>query len=230
MGTTLPQMCPTVSQMYGGFTLETAWPNAWESMSTMADCLMMFLDYQPDAPTSTIHLAPKLPTGWNTISYRNISVVPGRAIDVTCSESPSIYSDTFTNRSGGTVNYDTYIRVPAGTTIAAVKQDGTPTSYTLDTTAWRVHVTGTINSATGSTTVVSAIVSVPGDLNTDGVVDAADLDAFSVCATGPNLGPVTGNCTKVDFDGDTDVDSADFAVFQRCLAPTPQQVNLNCAN
>jgi GH15 family glucan-1,4-alpha-glucosidase len=224
------QMCPSVSQMYAGFTLETAWPNAWESMSTLADCLMMFLDYTPDAPNSRIYLAPKLPTTWSTLTYTNIQVVPGRAINVTCNELAAIHSQSIKNRNGGTVNYDTYIRIPSGTVIAAVKQDGTPVSYTFDATASRVHVIGTINTAAGSTTTIAVITQVPGDFDTDGDVDDDDVDAFAACATGPHLGPRTAACASVDFDQDMDVDMADFGVFQRCVSIGAASADPNCAN
>jgi dienelactone hydrolase len=52
-----------------------------------------------------------------------------------------------------------------------------------------------------------------GDLNGDGVVDAADFAAFSVCLMGPNSAVVSG-CESADLDFDLDADLADFSVFQ----------------
>ncbi len=222
------QMCPQVSQMYSGFTLETAWPNAWESMSTLADCLMMFLDYSADAGQA-ITCEPKLPTGWSTMTYRNVKI-GSKSLDITCSESPSVYADIFTNRTGGAVAATTYIRVPASCQIAAVKKDGTPVSYTVESEGSRVRVASNLNTASGSSTSLEVIMKVPGDLDVDGDVDGDDLDAFIACGTGPSLGPPAANCTAADLDNDNDVDAVDFARFQRCLASTPDSVNLNCAN
>ncbi len=222
------QMAPAVSQLYPGFTLETAWPNAWESMSTLADCLMMFLDYRPDAPNSRIYLAPKLPTGWTTMTYRNVQVVPGRNIDITCKELPAINSQTFTNRNGGTVNYDTYIRVPGSTSVADVKQNGVPVPWTFDSAGSRVHVTGTIDSAASSTTVVAVITRVPGDFDTDGDIDADDIDAFVDCTTGPRLGPVASECQWADFNDDDDVDMGDFSILQGCISIGAESADPSC--
>jgi dienelactone hydrolase len=52
-----------------------------------------------------------------------------------------------------------------------------------------------------------------GDLNGDGVVDAADFAAFVACLAGPDVG-VSSGCTDADLDLDGDADLADFAAFQ----------------
>ena len=70
------------------------------------------------------------------------------------------------------------------------------------------------------------LVPVPGDFTSDGYVNAADLSLFIACSAGPEVPyaagcelPVgTGGFIAADFDEDADVDSADFAVFQRCLS------------
>ncbi len=54
-----------------------------------------------------------------------------------------------------------------------------------------------------------------GDLNGDGLIDAADLALFANCFTGP--GPniaLPPDCSPSDLDADTDVDLADFARLQ----------------
>ncbi len=48
-----------------------------------------------------------------------------------------------------------------------------------------------------------------GDPDCDGVVDLLDIDAFNMCVTGPDNGPVTNGCLMFDFDGDDDIDFAD---------------------
>ena len=54
----------------------------------------------------------------------------------------------------------------------------------------------------------------PGDQNGDGVADDADLIVLAGCLDGPGV-PVTAMCQcKLDQDGDTDLDLADFAQLQ----------------
>jgi hypothetical protein len=77
-----------------------------------------------------------------------------------------------------------------------------------------------------------------GDFNRDGAVDNTDLDIFTACAKGPSLAynpqnpPIgcilapVGGFLPADHDQDLDMDSADFAVFQRCWSgPLPADPN-----
>lgn len=56
------------------------------------------------------------------------------------------------------------------------------------------------------------------DHNHDNKVDAADLEAFEACSTGPAVPQTDSGCTWADFDHDTDVDQDDFGLFQRCYS------------
>ena len=82
----------------------------------------------------------------------------------------------------------------------------------------------------------------PGDLNDDGYVDAADLDLFRACDTGPSvpydpqnlpadctLVPVSG-IISADMDRDGDVDQSDFGISQRCYRGPDNPADPNCAN
>ena len=60
---------------------------------------------------------------------------------------------------------------------------------------------------------------IKGDLNADQAVDAADLELFVECQTGPAVGPIGTGCSAADIDADQDVDASDFAVFQQCYGP-----------
>jgi hypothetical protein len=61
----------------------------------------------------------------------------------------------------------------------------------------------------------------PADLNGDDVVDRGDMEIFESCATGPGISySINSECGVVDFDGDGDVDSGDFADMQRNLSYT----------
>ena len=57
------------------------------------------------------------------------------------------------------------------------------------------------------------------DLQPDLHVDAADLELFVGCASGPGA-PHNGSplCHEADFDGDADVDQDDFGILQRCFS------------
>jgi hypothetical protein len=54
----------------------------------------------------------------------------------------------------------------------------------------------------------------PGDYDGDGDVDLDDYEHFPGCMTGPDGGPIAGECDVFDFEPDDDVDLADFAEFQ----------------
>jgi hypothetical protein len=81
---------------------------------------------------------------------------------------------------------------------------------------------------------------VPGDLDFDGDVDAADMDMFQNCATGPTVrfdrwNPPPG-CTisfqdqryGPDIDYDYDVDQSDFGILQRCFSGENVPATPNC--
>ena len=63
------------------------------------------------------------------------------------------------------------------------------------------------------------------DVTGDQFIDAADLEVFVGCVTGPNLGPPASSCGFADLDQDGDVDQIDFGLFQTCfgldLGPSP---------
>lgn len=61
----------------------------------------------------------------------------------------------------------------------------------------------------------------PPDLNDDGKINEADQLLWEACDTGPEIplsDPSDPVCRKADQDGDLDVDSTDYAVFQRCIS------------
>jgi hypothetical protein len=58
-----------------------------------------------------------------------------------------------------------------------------------------------------------------GDSNGDGVVDLLDYLDFEVCLAGPSTTPPFSRCVAVfDYEGDDDVDLADFGEFQEAFS------------
>jgi hypothetical protein len=180
----------TGSLLYPGqndFTLETAWPNAWESMSTFVDSVMAFLDYEPDAASNTMHISPKLPTGWTTMTFSNVTLVNtplGRTnkVNVAITEVPATGNQTltYTNISGFAVGMQPTLKLPVGRSACSVRVNGAPVGYTPD-------VSGrlTINSfplaagaAAVTTLVVTTVVGSSPDFNHTGALEVQDIFDF----------------------------------------------------
>jgi hypothetical protein len=82
----------------------------------------------------------------------------------------------------------------------------------------------------------------PADFQCDGFVDAADLNIFEACLTGPALpyhpNGLPDGCAMTadangaipaDFDEDGDVDQSDFGHFQRCYSGENTPADPSCA-
>lgn len=161
------QMSPSNSLLYPGqsdFRLQTAWPNAWESMSTYVDSVMLFLDYTPDAPGNTLRIEPKMPTAWSSMIFRNLRV-GSHLIDFHGTETEVRWQHSFTNRTGAAVNFDTVIRIPANTTPCYVLIDGVAvTPVSVDLATGRIRVTGTLQTGAGAVTNVVVLLGGPADI------------------------------------------------------------------
>ncbi|MFN9132080.1 MAG: glycoside hydrolase family 15 protein [Phycisphaerales bacterium] len=221
------QMAPSNSLLYPGqpdFTLQTAWPNAWESMSFYVDAIMMFLDFTPDAPGNTLRIEPKLPTAWNTMTFQNLHVGSKR-IDATISKG-AIHTHTFTNRTGEPVNVDTVIRIDAGVTPCLVLVNGQPVAPTsVDTNTGRVRVQAAL--ADGFPNAVTTIrvyrfspadiANTDGDPGADGAVDNGDFTLFFAAFFSDPTDPLSAFADIADTDGnpgsDATVDNGDFTAF-----------------
>ncbi len=182
------QMAPSNSLQYPGqsdFTLQTAWPNAWESMSFYVDAMMLFLNYTPSGPTNTIKLAPRLPSAWNTITANNITLGNGSVthkVNMTITETPVTGDQTvvFTNTTGNAVNMDLTLKLPAGRSACGVTVNGNPQPYTPSTTGNLVinpFVLATGASAT-TTVVVTTTAGSSADWDRSGAVDINDIFTF----------------------------------------------------
>lgn len=67
------------------------------------------------------------------------------------------------------------------------------------------------------------------DLDGDCDIDLEDVEAFVLCAAGPDV-QVGGECEGGDSDGDGDVDQEDFGALQRCISGVNTAPEPGCAN
>jgi len=177
------------------FTLQTAWPNAWESMSTFVDSLMMFLDYTPNATSNTIAVAPKLPTAWSTITFNNIALASHR-VSLTVSETSTTQTATFTNNTGAPVNAAPTLKLPAGRSPCSVTFNGSTTGYTFDGLTGRVLIAPRpLLVGTGATTEfrVQHVSGPSADFNMSGAITVQDIFDF--------LAAYFAGDVRADFNG-----------------------------
>ncbi|MCA9256794.1 MAG: hypothetical protein KDA33_14195 [Phycisphaerales bacterium] len=203
------------------FLLQTAWPNAWESMSFFVDSMMLFLDVTPDAPNNTLRIEPKLPSGWSTMSFANIPVGNVR-VSVTCDEADGVNGNTFTNETGGMLDFDTVIRIPAGANLlGATRTDALDCvaagvdSY--DPATGRVRVLGALDAGAASTTRIDVLYGDAGDFVAPAGVDLSDIPEFVAILLGANTDCVA--LLKADMNADGVVNGADISGFTSALAP-----------
>ncbi len=70
-------------------------------------------------------------------------------------------------------------------------------------------------AATLTMCVASAAAGIPGDADSDGIIDVNDWIVLSSCMTGPAGGPLPLVCRSFDQDDDQDIDLHDLAPFAR---------------
>jgi alpha-glucosidase len=211
MGSAAEQFAVNSSeQKYPGFWLQTAWPNVWESHSTIVDQMMMFLDYKP-LTNNTCAFAPKLPTGWPIMKFNNLSYKNQR-FDVTISEGTSQTRADINKLTAGALNVDIYLRIPAGNTPVLVITNGqyyAPAPADYDTATGRVHINGPLTSAVGNNYLVVTYGS--SDFDGDGLPDSQEI-SFGSSPVNP------------DTDGDLMTDGYEF---NNGLNPNVNDANLD---
>ena len=204
------------SLMYPGqedFVLQTAWPNAWESMSTLVDSVMAFLDYDPSAPTNTMSISPKLPTAWSTMTFHNVTLVNTPAgqthkVDVSITEAANGNQTlTFTNNSGFAVNMSVALKLPPGRSACSVKVNSAPTPY-APSLSGHTQI-NTFALATGAGAVTTLVVHTVGgsspDFNSSGAVTVQDIFDF--------LSAWFARSPRADFNGSGTVTVQDIFDF-----------------
>jgi alpha-glucosidase len=201
----------STEQKYPGFWLQTAWPNTWESHSTFVDEMMMFLDYKPQT-NNTCAFAPKLPTGWPIMKFNNL-LYKNQRFDVMVSEGASQTHADINKLTVGALNYDVYLRIPAGNTPAMVITNGqyyVPAPADYDTATGRVHIKGPLNNAIGNNTLIVTYGS--SDFDGDGLTDSDEINSAGSSPVNP------------DTDGDLMTDGYEF---NNGLNPNANDANLD---
>lgn len=148
------QIAPANSELYPGYKLQAAWPNAWESMSTFVDALMAFLDFTPDAPTNTLRLAPKLPSAWPEMTFRNVRMGAHR-FDIKVSRGRSTLNCEVTNLTGLPANFEIYHKIPGGWVGEFAYVNNARVASTKEVLANRIRITGALQTGVGAKTTVS---------------------------------------------------------------------------
>lgn len=207
MGLGGEQIAPSTGlQKYPGFWLQTAWPNVWESHSTLVDQMMIFLDYKPHATNNTCSFAPKLPTGWSSIGYSNM-LFRSHRFDIGVSETATSTRADLNKRTAGALNVDIYLRIPAGTVPALVVTNGTripAPSYDLLT--GRVRINGPLTDSAQNNFMLVTYGN--NDYDGDGLPDKWEIDNGLNPLDDGTLEPVKG--PTGDLDGDGQSNHAEF--------------------
>ena len=190
-------------QKYPGFWLQTAWPNVWESHSTMLDQMMMFLDYQPGESCA---IAPKLPRGWTNMAFQNL-VYRGQRFDVKVTESSTSTRAEIVKRTAGPLLFEACLRIPQGVTPVmrvfnnSYSVPAPPLQFSTNT--GRVVISGSLNTTTG--TNVLAVTFGNSDYDGDGLPDSWEL----LYALNP-LDATGANGASGDLDGDGFTNLSEF--------------------
>ncbi len=197
----------------GDLVLQAAWPNAWESMSTIADSITAFLGYRPDAPANAMVFQPKLPSAWGSMTFRNITMVHAptsrtHKVDLTVSDSNGHSTAAFTNTSGHDLDVLVTLRVPPGSCVfdQFVTRDGVPVaSYSYNSILGTVIIgTQPLNTGPGATTTFD-VWRATADFDRNTFVNGEDFDAF--------VDAFYYGQIEADFDGNGFVNGDDFDYF-----------------
>jgi hypothetical protein len=168
------QIAPhTGAQKYPGFWLQTAWPNVWESHSTLIDQMMLFLDFQPTT-SNTVMLSPKLPTGWTNMTYRNLQYRNHR-FDATVSETPTSTRLEINKLTGLWLGVDVWLRILPGQVPAmiAINTNHFSPSMLFNTNLGRARITYPLSAGLG--TNVIAVTFGNSDFDGDGLPDSWEI-------------------------------------------------------
>lgn len=140
----------------GAWLKQAAWPNLWESNASVADTLMLFLDYSWNATTNTLVMKPKIPSAWTAVGG-NITIVPNGA----SSQKVYLKHQHPGGTSPDTVTLNNNTSATTITVDLSVQTDFNPSSatglngltWTYDAASGRVRIQG--STAAGSTRTIT---------------------------------------------------------------------------
>lgn len=207
LGLGAEQLAPNSGLLYAGqtdFRLQTAWPNAWESMSTFVDGILAFIDFQADAIGNKLTIHPKLPSGWDEMAFNNLRIGSHR-VSVTVREQSNVIEQTFANLTGGTLSLSTVLRVPPNSPVCGITRNGMSIPYIYNASLGQIAVNTTIS---GASVTLRVVRSPAADINADGFVNAADLSVML-----STFGTMQPTGTNGDLNGDGIVNGADLSVL-----------------
>jgi GH15 family glucan-1,4-alpha-glucosidase len=121
----------------GDFHLEAAWPNTWESMASIVDSMLKFVDYE--ISPGKAKLEPKLPEGWNWIEC-DIPLTSGRLGLKVHREASRVVA---TLNIDEPVHFDLYLKIPEGSEVTSLTENGEPVHFVYDEGGHRVLVSNT---------------------------------------------------------------------------------------
>ncbi len=199
--------CPNCGSLqYPGqldFRLQTAWPNAWESMSTFADAVMAFIDFKPDATTNTISITPKPPTGWTTMTFRKLPLA-GQKVSVTVNETSQYIQTMATNEIGGAINLSSTMRIPVAPGVVAfgaTRNGATQSFASINPSIGAYQVTTALGTGAGTSTDLRVYYGKRGDFTGDGIINGADAIDFVAVLLGLDTNPIHRAIADMNADG-----------------------------
>ncbi len=133
-------------QSDGSWNKQAAWPNLWESNASLADSLVMLLDYNWNATNNTLTVKPKIPSAWSAVGG-NITIVANgtssKKVYVKHQHPGGTSPDTvtFNNNTANAMNVNLYIHTDFSPS-SVTGLNGLTTSY--DATSGRVLIQGSV--------------------------------------------------------------------------------------
>ncbi len=161
-------------------------------MSFFVDSLMGFLDYTPDAANATMTVKPKLPSSWNTMTFKNVELYQSQvgqqhSVDITVDRESTLpgiegsETHTFKNTNGFNLTLRTTLRIPTSSAgrlaPCRVLVNGVQTfDYTYDPSIGAVEMAGVqATPVANALTTIKVEYALTADFDNSGFVDSDAL-------------------------------------------------------
>ncbi|MDX2115028.1 MAG: hypothetical protein SFZ24_05320 [Planctomycetota bacterium] len=207
LGLGAEQMARNSTAVYPDFYLQTAYPNAWESMSFFVDSTMLFLDWTPDADANILRIRPKLPSDWSFMQFDNLRMGQHRA-SVRIDSAPNARYHIIENTTGQPLTLDTVVRLPLGSQRCEVYVNAAAAPHTYNPAIGAVSLTTPLVTGPAARTVITVLTRNAADLNASGSVDFGDITAVLSAWGQSQTLPFSG----ADATGDSAVNFADITL------------------